>query len=300
MSITLEEPPLEGQPPSDPRNGRQLFGTLLASKPARGRSPAALALSVIIHLAFIALLVTISHPFIPKLAHKLFEDVTIIVPEEPGIVITRGGGGGAPAPASSERERREAQRDEPLRFTPGPIAPIPDITPGPETPEPSEGGVGERGAGAPRSLADRLRPRTIDPRLSGGARYAPPGAAAPLEGVESRIARSLDAYNDSVAAETDARRRALDWTIKGKDGKQWGIGPDGKIHLGDITLPAIAFSPPPGRREEFAARARDYAELERQAAQEIGRQSFKERVKAIRARKERERAEKKKNEAVTN
>ena len=289
---------MDAQTPKDNRD-RRLFGTLLASKPSRTRSPLALGVSIVLHLTLLGLLVVLSRPFIPKLAHKLFQPITIIIPEEEPAVITIRGGSGS-EPVSPVPPARGPRRDEePLVFTPGPVTAIPEITPGPETPEPTEGAEG--GGGEPRSLADRLKPRTIDPRLSGRERIAMPSAPAATHSM--RVAEALRAYNDSVSAETEARRRALDWTIKTKDGKQWGIGPDGKIHLGDITLPAIAFSPPPGRRDEIANRNRDFAEIERQANNEIGRQSFNQRVKAIRARKEKEREEQKKkteNPPITN
>lgn len=282
---------MEVQPPRKPVAGTQLFGTLLASKPVRSRSPLALAVSVTVHVVLLGLLVIASRQFIPKFFDGGLPD-PLIMPEEPHLVIV--GGGGGEDVTATPGPQGPVKPDEPLRYVPGPIAPIPEITPGPETAEPADAGGGG-GGGTPSSLADRLRPSTVDPRLRSGTRYAPSDASA-VAGVRARVELSLRAYNDSVAAETEARRRALDWTIKTKDGKQWGIGPDGKIHLGDITLPAVAFSPPPGRREEIASRNRDFAEIERQAAQEIGRQSFKERVKAIRARKDKEREEEKKKE----
>ena len=272
----------------------ELFTTLLASKPASTRSPAAVALAVVLHAVLLILLIVVTRPFVPSLANKLFEQITIVVPEEAVPTITLLPTAPAPAvPAPSPRpsaDNRPFDAARPPELVVGPITPgIPEPTPGPETVEPSDDG---RTSG---SLADRLRPSTLDPRLSGSATYALPGDASPAAGVRSRIAQSIDAYNDSVALELEARRRGLDWTIKTKDGKQWGIGPDGKIHLGDITLPPlVAFTPAPGRRDEVNARNRDYAEIERQANSEIGRQSFNQRVKAIRARRDKERAEKKK------
>lgn len=274
------------------RTDARLFGTLLASKPARTRSPLALSVAVALHVVILGLLVVLSRPFIPTLAHKLFEQVTIIVPEEEVPILRMDAPRTTPAvPRQAEKREVQGRGGTPLTFTPGAVTGIPEALPGPETVEPSDDG----GAGGGGTLADRLRPRTIDPRLSGSATYTLPPDATPAAAVRARIASSLDAYNDSVAVETEARRKALDWTIKTKDGKRWGIGPDGKIHLGDITIPVpVAFSTPPGRRDEVNARNRDFAEIERQANSEIGRQSFNQRVKAIRARKEKEREEKKK------
>ncbi|MGQ0813573.1 MAG: hypothetical protein ACT4O1_03825 [Gemmatimonadota bacterium] len=280
---------VEGQKrrPDSPR----LFGTLLATKPGGTRSPTSLALAVLVHIVAIGLLILLTRPFIPTLAHKLFEQITIVVPEDEPQIISMPQTAAPVEPASSRDRDRDRDRTgaEEVILTPGPVVGIPEATPGPETVEPADDGGGRGG-----SLADRLRPTTIDPRLSGSARYTLPPDASPAAAVRARIAQSLGAYHDSVAAEAEARRRAFDWTIKTKDGKRWGINPDGTIQLGDIKLPQVAFKAPDGRRDEINARNRDFAEIERQASSEIGRQSFNQRVKAIRARKEKEREEKKK------
>lgn len=274
----------------------ELFTTLLASQPARTRSPAAIATAVVLHAVLLVLLIAVTRPFVPTLANKFFEQITIVVPEEAVPTITLLPTTPVPAQRTTAPDRlrpdnRPLERDRNPELILGPMTPgIPAPAPGPETVEPSDDGRASGG-----SLADRLRPSTVDPRLSGAPTYALPGDASPAAGVRARVAQSIAAYNDSVALDTEARRRALDWTIKTKDGKQWGIGPDGKIHLGDITLPPlVAFTPPAGRRDEINARNRDYAEIERQANSEIGRQSFNQRVKAIRARRDKEREEKKK------
>lgn len=269
---------------------KRLFGTLLASKPARARSPLALAGAIVLHVLVLGLLVLSSRHFIPRIAETFFEPLIIVPEEEPHIQI-------APqtnAPTASRTDPKD--RKDPtdpnagpeLTFVPGEIVGIPEPTPGPETVEPSDGG------GTGGSLSERLRAGAADPRLNPGATYQLPGDLSPTAAVRARIAGTLQAWNDSVAAETEARRKALDWTIKTKDGKRWGINPDGTIQLGDIKLPQMAFKAPPGRRDEIAARNRDFAEIERQANSEIGRQSFNQRVKAIRARKDKEREEKKK------
>jgi hypothetical protein len=145
-------------------------------------------------------------------------------------------------------------------------------------------------------LTERLKPPVLDPRLGNSPTYSLPPDNSPAAGVRARVSQSLAMYNDSMAAEAAARDRGLDWTKTTKDGKRWGIGPDGKIYLGDVVLERarIVLAPPPGKRDEIYARNRDFAEIEAQANREIGRQTFKDRVKAVRARKDREREEKKK------
>jgi hypothetical protein len=62
------------------------------------------------------------------------------------------------------------------------------------------------------------------------------------------------------------------------------------VHLGSITIPSpVQFAPPPGRREEYATRMRQWSEAQDQAARAQVRGSFDDRVKAIRERKDAER-----------
>jgi hypothetical protein len=113
----------------------------------------------------------------------------------------------------------------------------------------------------------------------------------PEEVVAQRIDALLGEYNDSVAAEAAAQARAMDWTVKGEDGKRWGVSP-GAIHLGSVTIPVgdTHFAVAAGRREEFAGRVRTWNEIQDQAVREEARGTFKDRVKAIEERMDRERA----------
>ncbi|MGH7475225.1 MAG: hypothetical protein ACRELD_02960, partial [Longimicrobiales bacterium] len=136
--------------------------------------------------------------------------------------------------------------------------------------------------------AERLRPRHADERL-----WAPVDRLAlPPESDEARmrerLAGRIGTWNDSIAAEEEAARRALDWTVKGKNGERWGISPAG-IHLGTITLPAPVFA----GNAEAAARAREWNEIQGQADHARIRDRFDDRVRAIRERKDAERAARK-------
>lgn len=111
----------------------------------------------------------------------------------------------------------------------------------------------------------------------------------PRAEANSRLSSRLDAYNDSVALAAAEAARAVDWTRTDDDGGRWGVSPEG-IHLGDITIPVpINLSPGPGKRDEVAGRVRDWGEIQAQAARQEGKETFEERVKAVRERKERER-----------
>jgi hypothetical protein len=114
----------------------------------------------------------------------------------------------------------------------------------------------------------------------------------PDERVRARVAAQLQQYNDSVAAEEEARARALDWSVKTEDGGRWGISPQG-VHLGSITVPRWLIPTPQTsqeKRAEYAGRERNWSEIQRQAERMEIRDVFDERVRAIRERAEQERA----------
>ena len=178
-----------------------------------------------------------------------------------------------------EQVAEERQPEMPSRVSP----------PGPETEaapcEAAEAGPADRML----SPAERLRPRDIgDHRLWAPLPWVVEEPASPAEAATEHLARRLGELNDSLALEADAARRALDWTIKGKGGKRWGISPDG-IHLGGITLPAPSFGPK-------SQRERDWEEIQGQADRARIRDRFDERAKELRERKDRERQERKQGE----
>ena len=162
--------------------------------------------------------------------------------------------------------------------------------PGPATTDrrPETPGRGAGGAQAESSAADRLRQRVTDARLWGAPSIGTPLPKTQVDIVRERVAESIRAINDSIAGEDAARKRASDWTVKGADGKRWGISPQG-IHLGGITLPAPSFTPAMG--SDAAKRASKDGEIAAQADRARIRDTFKERAKAIRERKDKERAE---------
>jgi len=139
--------------------------------------------------------------------------------------------------------------------------------------------------------AERLRPRDVgDPRLWAPLPWVIADPASPAEEATGHLARRLGVLNDSLAAEADAARRASDWTITDKDGKRWGISPEG-IHLGGITLPAPIFGPPMG--SDAARRQGEWGEIQGQADRARTRDRFDERARAIRERKDKEREQSK-------
>lgn len=278
---------------SEPTPDRELFGTLLASKPKRSRSWNSLGIAVILHVVLIALAIVTFKPFAPRPETEEFLPIPVIIVEEDAVHdIPNPFVRPAPPPAVAAG-RAQPRREEELVYRPGPLAPIvidPNARPVPAADEPEP--VGVPGGAPGGSLSGRLLPRNVDPRISTPSAF-PPAAATPAEALRARIADRLAAYNDSVAA--DEAARYTDWTVKGKDGKRWGVTTD-TIYLGRIAIPTkrVAFQPPRGKRDEINARVRDFNEIERQAMLEESRSSFKERVESIRKRKDRERAEKQK------
>jgi hypothetical protein len=118
------------------------------------------------------------------------------------------------------------------------------------------------------------------------ARFTP----AQLE--QLRVLWAILDMNDSLAAAEATARRMTDWTFTDASGGKWGIS-EGKIHLGDVTLPLPMFGAPAG--SEAAERSWVDREIARGAAAAAARANMNERIKAIReridrARRERERA----------
>lgn len=140
-----------------------------------------------------------------------------------------------------------------------------------------------------RSAVERLRLGAGDPRL-----WQPidPSLVEPTpeQILTVRIATLIAEGNDSALAEAHALAGATDWTYTDEDGKRWGLSP-GMIHLGDISIPLpFGFGAPydyNGERAEMAFRMND---IQRAAGSLAARQSWRERVEAMRQRREERRA----------
>jgi len=132
--------------------------------------------------------------------------------------------------------------------------------------------------------AEILRPRPTDRRL--WAPLPPEFRELTLEQREElMIAGRLNAWYDSVAAVAAAEAAWKDWTFTDGSGGRWGVS-EGQLHLGDVTIPLpFSFQPPPEQREYMW----QWNEIARQGAQAAVQQSVRERMEAIRARRDRER-----------
>lgn len=135
------------------------------------------------------------------------------------------------------------------------------------------------------SAAERLAPRVVDYRLWQPMVLVP--REPTIGDVEARIAAAVELLSDSALAEADAAIRARDWTVQDDSGGKWGVSP-GKLHLGSVTLPLpIWFPVDPAAIEADAM----WYELDQQLERTRILDSFEERVRAIRERREKERAE---------
>lgn len=147
-------------------------------------------------------------------------------------------------------------------------------------------------SGAPPPPSDPMRGR-LEYRMGAVEVWRPPVEAIQLsaeENARNRVAARLDAYNDSVAAEAAARAKANDWTVKTADGGRWGATPD-SIYVGDVALAnRFQLATPAGRRDEIAGRVRTWGEIQQQVVRVEGDMIIGNRVKAIRARMDAERA----------
>jgi len=172
-------------------------------------------------------------------------------------------------------------------------------------PEPAEGreeearpgapGVDEPGApdrpaeGERLTNAERLIPRFSDPRIWFDPRHPRlfGDRLARFARADSAVRAILRHWLDSLALSDEELRRALDWTYE-KDGKRWGISPEG-LHLGDITIPIPFQLLPSGpRRRELEQALRDLEEIQLQNLREDVERIGEERRRAMRERSEEE------------
>jgi hypothetical protein len=217
-------------------------------------------------------------------------------------------GGTTPEPSSFDRALQAMQvRSSPAADPEDPAldppaataeAPVPVRPPATEAREPA----GPRGVPSdparpaqPAAGEPSLSPGIRDPRLWVTPRDPPPPAEPTPEELHARYMAGLEAriraYNDSIAGDLERARRATDWTVSDKDGKRWGVSPDG-IHLGDVKLPPVNFPPgggDPDKRARAEQEERTRRELDQQQSRQDARRAQEEGARATRERKDAER-----------
>jgi hypothetical protein len=199
-----------------------------------------------------------------------------------------GAGGGQPEPG-----RPAAPAAAPRLRAPTGIpttVPTPSASSQPVQPGGGRGGTGTGGNG----LRQGVTPSFEDPRV-----WLPPGQVAgtprsPSERLDSVLVSALRTHQDSVNAIAAARgREPGDWTFE-KGGKKWGMDRN-KIYIGDHSIPTaiLALLPlnsgsnPIKNREERILNSQRL-EIMDQAQRAMNEEEFREAVKRIRERKERE------------
>jgi hypothetical protein len=169
---------------------------------------------------------------------------------------------------------------------------VPRAAPGAQPAQPT-GGAGGEGQGG-KGLREGITPSFEDPRV-----WLPPGDVqetpkSPAARLDSALASTLRTHQDSMNAIAATQgREPGDWTFE-KGGKKWGMDRN-KIYIGDHSIPTaiLALLPlnsgsnPIKNRQERALNAQRL-EIQEQAQRAMNEEEFREAVKKIRERKERE------------
>lgn len=267
--------------------------------------------SVVLHVLIVAALVVYSGPsflgterqvrFIDLSAYSQGEDAPRQV-DLPAL----GGGDGTAAPP---RPRRDTVR-VPVVRAPRPAAPAarPDTTAVAAGPGGAGEETGEGDGEAARALvagpsyeSGRLWIRPLDALARAGGE-APP-ANEPIDNathiakVDSAVRAKIFAFLDTLPPDSFAAPRPQSWTTE-IDGKKWGV--DGSwIYLGDLRLPAavLALLPLPQANYEQNQRAAALQRIREDIMEAAWRaesaEQFRQNVRELRARKDREREMKK-------
>ena len=200
-----------------------------------------------------------------------------------------------PRPEPEEPRPRRPEETEVVQIVP---APGPEAEGEPAAAEergPAEGEPEER-----LTNARRLRPRFSDARLWVDPRD-PLLFGERLERfarADSAVRAILREWLDSLHLTDEQRRRALDWTYE-KDGKRWGVSPEG-IHLGDITIPIpFRFMSSGPQLREFEQALRDLQEIQNQDIRGDLDEVRRERMEEMRRRSQEEAERRRQRDTTT-
>jgi hypothetical protein len=256
---------------------RRPSGSLLLSLAVHGVM-AVLLLNIVFHYDFSSLRV-------PRQPSPPVERITFVNVAPAGGAL---GGGGAGAPAKAMVPS--------LGLVAPPVVPtvLPTPVPAGGTPGGVAGGTGVGGGVGPTT---GIVPAEPDPRLVVDPRQFFPVPKSQAQRTDSAVRAIIFAYNDSVArAAAAAGRDPGDWTFE-KGGKKWGI--DGRnIYLGKFAIPSAVLAALPLRIQGNPGETLNdrlvgthRGEITEHAAAEYHDMEFKDAVKRIRERKDRERRE---------
>ena len=261
-------------------------------RPIERRSPRWWAVSILVHIALIAVLAQIVFEY------PLGQIVGIsrrrqIVPERIQYIQLA-----PPAGESSGGGRTETPS---ANAAPAPLqAPVevPATIPAPPPTDSSRsqaaGGTGRGDGGDGIGPATGVSPGRPDSRIALSPRVIGRVERSTVEQVDSIVELVVGIVRDSMAI-ADAQRKPGDWTKTDKNGRVWGWDPQGNIRLGKFTIPGalLALLPlnmsgpmSPIEQRSLAYIRRDIME---NAQRSINEDEFRAAVKRIRERKERER-----------
>jgi hypothetical protein len=237
---------------------------------------------VLLNMAFHYDIISLTRPGAPE---PTVERVTYVqVAPSPGGGALGGSGGGTAAKAAHPSRGLIAPASVPTSVaTPQPAA---------GTPGGVEGGTGTGGGVGP---ATGIVPGIADPRLSVDPRQFYPVPKTQAQRTDSAVQAIIFAYNDSVAKASGGRKPG-DWTFE-KGGGKWGV--DGsKIYLGKFAIPSAVLAALPLRVQGNPGESLNdrlvgthRGEIAEHAASQYHDVEFKDAVKRIRERKDRERRE---------
>ncbi|HEX5973069.1 MAG TPA: hypothetical protein VFY85_14145 [Gemmatimonadaceae bacterium] len=201
-------------------------------------------------------------------------------------------GGGAVGGASTGEPAKAERPNTGLVAPPSVPTSVAAPQPAAGTPGGVAGGTGSGGGVGPTT---GIVPGVADPRLSVDPRQWYPVPKTQAQRTDSAIQAIIFAYNDSVAKASGGRKPG-DWTFE-KGGGKWGV--DGsKIYLGKFAIPsAVLAALPlriqgnPGERLNDRLVGTRAGEVAEHAASQYHDLEFKDAVKRIRERKDRERQE---------
>lgn len=286
---------------------KEPFVTASLGKLKTKRRPRFIVLSVALHVVAIYLLGSILFEYpvgtifgiASRAARVPQERITYVeVAPAPGNPAADTGAGPAPAPDAPE----PAPQPGPRQLPQAPVEVPQGVEPAPAAP-PQAGGVpGGRGGGGG---AGGTGPGTgMVPSYSDSRIWAPPGPFTPApktqrQVVDSVIDVAVGAFLDSMrVVAANKGRDAGDWTW-GKEGTKWGVDPKW-IYFGKVKIPtAILALLPVNAQQNPSFNARERAairwDINYHANRAITEDEFRQSVKRIRERAERERAARKAN-----
>ena len=258
-------------------NSRKPSGSLLLSVAVH-----AVIVVVLVNMAFHYDIISLTGPRAPQPKVERLTYVNIAPRPAGGAV----GGIGTGAPSRAERPS--------TGFVAPPSVPTTIATPHAAVGTPG-GVVGGTGSGGGVGPTTGIVPGVADPRLSVDPRQWYPVPKSQAQRTDSAIQAIIFAYNDSVAKASGGRAPG-DWTFE-KGGGKWGV--DGsKIYLGKFAIPSAVLAALPLRIQGNPGESLNdrlvgthRGEIAEHAASQYHDVEFKDAVKRIRERKDRERRE---------